>query len=85
MPSFIFILLLLLLLLFVVNFVLHWNETAVGLHVFPIPIPLPPLSPPAPPRFSQCKNLIDKQIDNYPEAGVKDEDSLARCTENLRR
>ena len=25
--------------LFVVNFVIHWNETAMGLHVFPIPIP----------------------------------------------
>ena len=24
---------------FVVNFVIHWNETAMGLHVFPIPIP----------------------------------------------
>ena len=27
--------------LFVVDFVLHWNETAMGLHVFPIPIPPP--------------------------------------------
>ena len=26
---------------FVVNFVIHWNETATGLHVFPIPIPPP--------------------------------------------
>ena len=26
------------LLLFVVDFVIHWNETAKGLHVFPIPI-----------------------------------------------
>ena len=26
---------------FVVNFVIHWNETAMGLHVFPIPIPPP--------------------------------------------
>ena len=26
---------------FVVNFVIHWNETAMGLHVFPIPIPTP--------------------------------------------
>ena len=25
--------------LFVVDFVIHWNETAKGLHVFPIPIP----------------------------------------------
>ena len=24
------------------NFVIHWNETAMGLHVFPIPIPPPP-------------------------------------------
>ena len=28
-------------LLFVVDFVIHWNETAMGLHVFPIPIPPP--------------------------------------------
>ena len=28
-------------LFFVVNFVIHWNETAMGLHVFPIPIPRP--------------------------------------------
>ena len=27
--------------LFVLNFVIHWNETAMGLHVFPIPIPPP--------------------------------------------
>ena len=27
--------------LFVVNFVIYWNETAMGLHVFPIPIPTP--------------------------------------------
>ena len=27
--------------LFVVDFVIHWNETAMGLHVFPIPIPAP--------------------------------------------
>ena len=27
--------------LFVVNFVVHWNETAMGLHVFPILIPPP--------------------------------------------
>ena len=27
--------------LFIVNFVIHWNETAMGLHVFPIPIPPP--------------------------------------------
>ena len=26
---------------FVVDFVIHWNETAMGLHVFPIPIPPP--------------------------------------------
>ena len=38
----------------VVNFVIHWNETAMGLHVFPIPNPLPPPSPPAPSRSSQC-------------------------------
>ena len=39
---------------FVVNFVIHWNETAMGLHVFPIPIPPPTSSPPAPSRSSQC-------------------------------
>ena len=27
--------------LFVVDFVIKWNETAMGLHVFPIPIPPP--------------------------------------------
>ena len=27
--------------LFVVDFFIHWNETAKGLHVFPIPIPPP--------------------------------------------
>ena len=27
--------------LFVVDFVIHWNETAKGLHVFPIPVPPP--------------------------------------------
>ena len=27
--------------LFVVNFVIHWNETAMGLHVFPIQISPP--------------------------------------------
>ena len=32
---------LLLFFLFVVDFVIHWNETAMGLHVFPIPIPPP--------------------------------------------
>ena len=26
---------------FVVNFVIYWNETVMGLHVFPIPIPSP--------------------------------------------
>ena len=27
--------------LIVVDFVIQWNETAMGLHVFPIPIPPP--------------------------------------------
>ena len=27
--------------IFVVNFVINWNETVMGLHVFPIPIPPP--------------------------------------------
>ena len=27
--------------LIVVDFIIHWNETAMGLHVFPIPVPPP--------------------------------------------
>ena len=38
---FFFFILISLFFLFVVNFVIHWNETAIGLHVFPIPIPPP--------------------------------------------
>ena len=38
---FIFFLFIYLFFLFVVDFVIHWNETAKGLHVFPIPIPPP--------------------------------------------
>ena len=41
----------------VVGFVIHWNESAMGLHVVPIPIPPPtfPLSGrPDPSRSSQC-------------------------------
>ena len=33
----------------VVDFVIHWNETAMGLHVFPIPIP--------PPTFPSTRSL----------------------------
>ena len=47
--------------LFVVNFVIHWNETAMGLHVFPIPISPPtslstrsPLGFPSAPGPSAC-------------------------------
>ena len=40
--------------LFVVNFVIHWNETAMGLHVFPIPIPPPTSHSTRSSRFSQC-------------------------------
>ena len=36
-----FFFLLLLFFFIVVDFVIHWNETAMGLHVFPIPIPPP--------------------------------------------
>ena len=36
-----FLILILIFFLFVVDFVIHWNETAMGLHVFPIPIPPP--------------------------------------------
>ena len=46
---------------FVVDFVIHWNETAMGLHAFPIPIPpsyLPlhplPLGFPSAPGPSTC-------------------------------
>ena len=39
--SVLFIYLFFIFFLFVVNFVIHWNETAMGLHVFPIPIPPP--------------------------------------------
>ena len=38
---FFFFLFFLIFFLFVVNFVIHWNETAMGLHVLPIPIPPP--------------------------------------------
>ena len=38
---FIYLFLFIIIFLFVVNFVIHWNETAMGLHVFPIPIPPP--------------------------------------------
>ena len=47
--------------LFVVDFVIHWNEKAMGLHVFPIPIPPPhlplhplPLGFPSAPGPSPC-------------------------------
>ena len=36
-----FFLIFLIFFLFVVDFVIHWNEKAMGLHVFPIPIPPP--------------------------------------------
>ena len=38
---YLFIVCVLIFFFFVVNFVIHWNETAMGLHVFPIPIPPP--------------------------------------------
>ena len=41
-PGFLFLFFIIIIIfLFVVNFVIHWNETAMGLHVFPIPIPPP--------------------------------------------
>ena len=40
-PYFIYIFFLFFFFLFVVNFVIHWNEKALGSHVFPIPIPPP--------------------------------------------
>ena len=49
MPSILFFIYLKIFFLFVVDFVIHWNETAMGLHVFPIPIPPPTsLSTPLP-------------------------------------
>ena len=39
--SFIFLFFLFLIFYIVVDFVIHWNETAMGLHVFPIQIPPP--------------------------------------------
>ena len=45
LPYFFFFFIFLFFFLFVVDFVIHWNETAMGLHVFPLPIPPPtPLS-----------------------------------------
>ena len=40
-PNHPFIFIYLFIFLFVVDVVIHWNETAMGLHVFPIPIPPP--------------------------------------------
>ena len=45
--------------LFVVNFVIHWHETAMDLHVFPIPIP-PPI-----------KSLLMKVKEESEKAGLK--------------
>ena len=47
--------------LFVGNFVIHWNETAMGLHVLPMPIPPPTSSPPNPSRSSQCTRSIKRK------------------------
>ena len=44
--------------LFVVDFVIHWNETAKGLHVFPIPIP-PVFSLPS---FAFIKRLFSSSL-----------------------
>ena len=39
--EFFFFLIFIIIIFIVVDFVIHWNETAMGLHVFPIPIPPP--------------------------------------------
>ena len=54
--------------LFVVNFVIHWNETAMGLQCSPSRSPLPPPSPPAPSRSSQpiLITALDKDDLNTP-------------------
>ena len=38
----------------VVGFAIYWVESAMGVHVFPILKPRPPLSPSHPSGFSQC-------------------------------
>ena len=47
--------------LFVVNFVIHWNEKALGSHVFPIPIP-PPTSLPT--RSLQVLRKVFMELKN---------------------
>ena len=39
--AFVLIVVIIIIFFIVVDFVLHWNESAMGLHVFPIPIPPP--------------------------------------------
>ena len=41
----------------VVDFVTHWNETAMGLHVFPIPIP--------PPTSLSTRSLFPCVLESY--------------------
>ena len=39
--AFVLIVVIIIIFFIVVDFVLHWNESAMGLHVFPIPVPPP--------------------------------------------
>ena len=41
-----------------IGFVIHWLESSMGVHVFPILSPLPPPSPSHPSGSSQCTSIV---------------------------